>query len=488
MIVAWMLYALLTGAMLGAAAVAVEWACRARRWPTRWAWCAALALTALLTMLAPVRVTLPRVLLTIPATESAPVTAIASSGEASFVAQLAAAMEAARAAATAPWTAAVRALTGSRVAALDAWLLALWTAASLACLTIAIVVARRMRRARDAWPEVGMHGQRVRVAPTFGPAVVGIRDARIVVPRWLLSCAAPAQRLIVAHEREHVHAGDPRVLALGGMVVILMPWHPLAWWMLARLRLAVELDCDRRVLASGVAPADYGALLLDVAGRGAGLPLGFPALGVPALATRTHHLERRLVAMTSPRPRFARARVLLAAAGTLVAMLAACESRLPTSAELEQLDVASTEKRLALASDSTTHYWVDGVQVSANEARATAASNIVSVQVAKRNDGAGGNVIRIETRKGVALMKQPGDTMTMAGAPHAGTMPKSETRFSGIVFVDGVRTSESALKGLAPDRIKTIDVIKGAHAQELYPTEPDAAKGVIRVTTKSATP
>ena len=192
--------------------------------------------------------------------------------------------------------------------------------------------------------------------------------------------------------------------------------------------------------------------------------------------------------MTSPRPRFARTRVVLAAAGTLVAVLAACESRLPTSAELEQLDVASAEKRLALASDSTTRYYVNDMRVSAEEARATAANNIVAVQVDKRGDGAGGTEIRIATKQLVSQMKQPGDTTAMRELRLTGTQPKTETRFAGIVFVDGVRTSESALKGIAPDRIKTINVIKGARAQQLYPTEPEAANGVIEVTTKSVTP
>ena len=41
------------------------------------------------------------------------------------------------------------------------------------------------------------------------------------------------------------------------------------------------------MLRTGIAPGRYGALLLDVAGRGTRPFFAFPALGVPALATRT---------------------------------------------------------------------------------------------------------------------------------------------------------------------------------------------------------
>ena len=58
--------------------------------------------------------------------------------------------------------------------------------------------------------------------------------------------------------------------------------------------------------------------------------------------------------------------------------------------------------------------------------------------------------------------------------------------FEGIVVIDGVRSSEAALKRLAPNTIATIDVFKGSHAQALYPNDPVAAKGVIRVWTKTA--
>ena len=75
-----------------------------------------------------------------------------------------------------------------------------------------------------------------------------------VKARWLLRRAPDEQRIVLAHEAEHVRARDPLLLAAGCAGVALLPWHPVSWWLLARLRLAVELDCDRRVLRRGVAP------------------------------------------------------------------------------------------------------------------------------------------------------------------------------------------------------------------------------------------
>jgi beta-lactamase regulating signal transducer with metallopeptidase domain len=76
-----------------------------------------------------------------------------------------------------------------------------------------------------------------------------------------------------------------------------MPWNPALWWQVRRLCLAVELDCDNRVVkALGDAPA-YGELLLKVAqaaSRGPRLQ--------PAFLGGMGSLERRLTALVAPTP------------------------------------------------------------------------------------------------------------------------------------------------------------------------------------------
>ena len=94
--------------------------------------------------------------------------------------------------------------------------------------------------------------------------------------------------------------------------------------MLRRLRAAVELDCDARVLSQGVRPRAYGTLLIEMAGRGPGL-----SLGAPALAGSPSTLERRIRAMNARLPRFARLRAGCLGALGLAVLAGACETRCP---------------------------------------------------------------------------------------------------------------------------------------------------------------
>ncbi|HET9682517.1 MAG TPA: M56 family metallopeptidase, partial [Gemmatimonadaceae bacterium] len=126
-----------------------------------------------------------------------------------------------------------------------------WIATSLLALVVLTFVHLRIRRARREWAEADLFGTRVRIAPDVGPAVVGVMRPQIVVPSWLLSRSDGEQQLVLAHECEHLRARDHLLLGAGSLVVALVPWHPAAWWMLSRLRLAIELDCDARVLRRG---------------------------------------------------------------------------------------------------------------------------------------------------------------------------------------------------------------------------------------------
>jgi hypothetical protein len=354
-----------------------------------------------------------------------------------------------------------------------------------------------------------------------GPAVLGIRRPEVVVPAWLLGASPREQRLVVIHEREHVRARDPLVLLVGCVAAAVMAWSPAAWWMLRRLRAAVELDCDARVLRHGVRPQEYGAVLIDIAGRGPGLSLGAPALaGSPSI------LERRLRAMTMRLPRYARLRASALGVLGIAALASACETPLPSSAELETMDVAAVEARttrlVAPGSDDTI-YMVDGKQVTAAEAHALPGDRIMRMEVNRmRAPRDGTKTIHIYTREGVAnglapSVREPGtevaggahrihiDEMLPTRTPGAeGGSSSSDARltapartaeggrsggavradtFNGLLIVDGVVTASSALRSLDPNTIASIEVVKGPAARQAY-DHPRAAHGVIRVTTK----
>jgi beta-lactamase regulating signal transducer with metallopeptidase domain len=205
-----------------------------------------------------------------------------------------------------------------RLALLDGVLLRAWMVVSVAlvALLLCALVVIAVRRGR--WTAVDLDGVPVLLSEDVGPAVVGFARGRIVVPKWVLGLGAPERAMMLRHEEEHLRAGDPRLLLLGALVVIATPWNPAAWIMLHRLRLAIEIDCDRRVLSS--ADLDlrrYAELLLAVGAR-----RGVPAYGVGFSVGRPF-LEQRIDRMTRPGTERRRAHVLLIALGVFGVLAAA---------------------------------------------------------------------------------------------------------------------------------------------------------------------
>lgn len=144
--------------------------------------------------------------------------------------------------------------------------LVLWLVISLSLLGFVLVAALRLQLEGRTWRPQSLYGTPVWLTRDLGPAVAGF-GGRILLPEWALGLDRRLQRFMVLHEAEHVRAGDPRVLLLGLLVVVLMPWNPVLWWQLKRLRAAVELDCDQRVLRSDPDVHGYGRLLLEVGSR-----------------------------------------------------------------------------------------------------------------------------------------------------------------------------------------------------------------------------
>jgi outer membrane receptor protein involved in Fe transport len=76
-----------------------------------------------------------------------------------------------------------------------------------------------------------------------------------------------------------------------------------------------------------------------------------------------------------------------------------------------------------------------------------------------------------------------GESMTL----HADSITVSGGEsFTGLFVIDGVQADLSRMRTLSPSTIKSVEVIKGAAATKLY-TDPKAANGVIRITTKGGT-
>lgn len=484
MIASWMLYALLVSALVAAGAWLLEEVVRQRGGPVRLLWLGALLATVALVAAAPLRIAEPLALQAKVAPSAQPADAAPPRRD-GLAAAVRAAVQSARDAVSSPLRAAAALGDGPAGTALGIG----WMALSAAVLGLAGATLLRARRARRRWPLARMADARVRVAPRTGPAVLGVLHPEVVVPSWLLDAPEEEQRLVVLHEAEHVRARDPLVLAAGCLAAALVPWSPAAWWMLLRLRAAVELDCDARVLRRGVRPREYGSLLITMAGRGPGL-----SLGAPALAGSPSTLERRIRAMNVALPRRARLRAALLGTLGLALLAGACESPLPTTAEVERMDVRSLESRtlvLQPGPNENVSYFVDGEPVSADEARALPAERISRIDVSRAaGDEAG--AVRIFTREAgevaAADGSRPRVRMSVTGpADEAGNVAVQSSplrRFDGLVVIDGQIRDDAALQTLDPDAIATIDVLKGDAATAVY-SDPRAANGVIRVTTKS---
>jgi len=181
-----------------------------------------------------------------------------------------------------------------------------------------LVVGRIRRRSERAIVD----GVEVLVSGDLGPAVVGLRDAAVLLPRAMLKLDAPLRRLVLRHEEEHRRAHDPWVLLGLAVAVAVLPWNLPLWWIARRARLALEVDCDARVMAAGESVTRYMQVLLLAAQRVSAAPLA------PMLVASRTHLERRIHAMHSASLRRHPLRIAGAAAACVIAGIAACSSHI----------------------------------------------------------------------------------------------------------------------------------------------------------------
>jgi TonB-dependent SusC/RagA subfamily outer membrane receptor len=453
MIALWMVYAVVLGALFSLAAAAAERALRLAGRPARAVWAAAMALT----------LALPTADLLRPATSAA------GEGAANGVVLTldprvleAASRSVEGAGPLSAW------LGAGGVAAPDAWgrldwpLAAAWALATLLLAVRAAVAGSRLRRRIRGWPRETLAGALVRVAPDLGPAVFGALRPEILLPRWAVVDARLP--LMLAHERAHVRARDPLLLAVGLAAAVLVPWNPAAWWQLRRLRLAVELDCDARVLAAGgPRPAvvrAYGALLLDVAARAPARP-PLAAL-VPTLLATPSTLHRRIDAMTTPRPPRAVRAALPLAAGAAALVAAACELPRPTgpraepNASMARLRAPATPDRVPLTRPSTTDDVRNAVRAAMPEAleRTRGAKQVVWVVQA-----ADGRITRVV--RGTA---EPGSPTAMREVTVA------ELNGGTYLRVSAMAGTRPPLPTLEADAIASVEVHKAAPGRVLPDT------------------
>lgn len=295
MIATWMLSAIIFTALLGATALFAETALRAASRPTRWPWVVALAAGTAWPVLAPVL----RRLLVHP---GAIHTVVATLPTIQVVPDQLPPIP------MAFW--------------IDAALIALWAVTSaIALVRVSYTLFAIARIGRASEPRI-VDGVPVLVTDTVGPAVIGVLHPRVLLPTALLELDEPLRRLVLRHELEHCRTHDQVTVVASAIVLAVMPWNLPLWWLARRCRLALEVDCDARVLAGQSNAQQYGKLLLLISQRAR-----VPMLA-PMLAASSSHLERRVTVMMSVSPKHRPWRIATALTATAIVGIAACTSRI----------------------------------------------------------------------------------------------------------------------------------------------------------------
>ena len=453
MIAAWMLWTLFLGLVVALAARAVEAALEAWRLPRRWVWLAASVAT-----LAGSAAGLRRIAArggeagtagglpwpAAPATEVTPDGAL----EGGTAAGIDRALE----------TISGAIADAAALAPPDGVLIGVW--AVLAALVAAawIVGVRRLRLLAANGTTGEVDGRTVRRTEGAGPAVAGVLRPAILWPRWADRLDRERRRAMLLHEEEHVAGRDPAALAAGLAVAALLPWHPALWWQYRRLRRAVEIDCDRRVLTRLERPGEYASLLLDVAERRS---LGMPAL---ALVPPENRLEERIDAMISPRPNHPTLRGAALGAAALGLAVVACETPVPVQVH----DGTSEEGR---AASGVVQFDGDGGEFVVTEKDGGTHVLRLRGDAAATYDREGERIGARETHVRVS-----GETGAMQGA----LLVVDGEPMPDISFEDGDETLERL--GITHEDIARIEILKGSAAIEAYGDA--GAGGVIHITTK----
>ena len=142
-----------------------------------------------------------------------------------------------------------------------------WYVTSVLMILVLLASATHLQWRKRQWASASVCGSSVYLSTDVGPAVVGLLRPRIVLPAWLLDSPKEQQAAVMAHENSHIHAHDPLVLTAALCLIALMPWNLPLWWQLRRLRYAIEVDCDTRVLEAGHQFSVYGETLIAVGER-----------------------------------------------------------------------------------------------------------------------------------------------------------------------------------------------------------------------------
>jgi beta-lactamase regulating signal transducer with metallopeptidase domain len=204
-------------------------------------------------------------------------------------------------------------------------LLAVWALGCGALLLRWVVRSARVHRmvrasAPLAWPAP----MPVVASPSqIGPGLVGLWRPVLVAPRTLSEhLTRPEIDAIIAHEACHLRRRDNLTAALHALVEAVFWFHPMVWWIGARMIVERERACDEAVLHAGHDRRAYARSLVETARLYVQSPLSCVA-GASGVDLKTR-VERIMTApLASPLSRSKKALLLAAASFAFATPVAA---------------------------------------------------------------------------------------------------------------------------------------------------------------------
>jgi len=174
---------------------------------------------------------------------------------------------------------------------------------------------RQVRAAvREALPRAFVGVVPVKSSPTIPePSVVGVFRPVILLPDGIDAHLTPLQlKSVLLHEMAHVRRRDNLTGLIHRVGEMLFWFHPLIWWIGARLNDERERACDEDVLIGGIEPKAYAESILRICELYLTSPLPF-ASGITASSLK-QRIEAIMTGHATPRLTLAR-KAALASAG-----------------------------------------------------------------------------------------------------------------------------------------------------------------------------
>jgi beta-lactamase regulating signal transducer with metallopeptidase domain len=242
-----------------------------------------------------------------------------------------------------PAKAAARAMVPAGSALLSALLPAIWLAGALlvlgrsiigrallwrfACRLRAVTSERLRQTASCLARQVGL-ARPFRLCEAHdlaGPMAFGILRPTLVLPRGFSQFDESQQRAMLAHELAHLAGHDPAWQLWTDGLVILLWWHPLAWWARQRLAAANELRADEASLLVNDGPRLLAQCLVALGREQLRPQLGYVGIGGSGFRSNLGRRVARLMTLQGgnwvplgPRSRAVRAVVIAAVIGAVL--------------------------------------------------------------------------------------------------------------------------------------------------------------------------